>query len=361
MKQMRIEGLTRDGELLSLRHDMNLRGRVLTVGWEPPEDLTKEEWRAAGELLGKLERSVNWWIGDWWTFGESRYGDRKTIVEADAWEGPDHKTCMNIGSVARAFETSRRREVLSFKHHSEVAALSVDKADELLDWCEETVGSKGRPRSVSELRQAVNRLKIELAMGPTLETLSVQDLDGLIAQGRKYGCIYADPPWLYANQGTRAATSNHYKGLTLDELCALPVGDLAADDAHLHMWITNGFLFDAPRLLEAWGFEFRSTFVWIKPQMGIGNYWRNSHEIMLTAVRGDALRFNDHAMMSYIICDRSQHSEKPEQVRSLIERASGGPYLELFARTEVPNWTVWGNQVQRSLLTSFPPVQRNDL
>jgi N6-adenosine-specific RNA methylase IME4 len=81
--------------------------------------------------------------------------------------------------------------------------------------------------------------------------------------------------------------------------------------------------------------------------MGIGNYWRNSHEIMLTAVRGDAKRFNDHSMMSWIQFDRAEHSSKPAPVRSLLTRASPGPYLELFARTEVPGWTVWGNQIER--------------
>jgi N6-adenosine-specific RNA methylase IME4 len=72
---------------------------------------------------------------------------------------------------------------------------------------------------------------------------TTDDLGELIASGERFGTIYADPPWLYANQATRAATSNHYRSMTVDELCALPVGELAADDAHLHLWTTNGFLF----------------------------------------------------------------------------------------------------------------------
>ena len=85
--------------------------------------MSEAEWRAGGALLGKIERSVSWWLGDWWAFGEARYGERKTIVDAEDWEGPDFKTCANAANVARAFETSRRREVLSFSHHAEVAAL----------------------------------------------------------------------------------------------------------------------------------------------------------------------------------------------------------------------------------------------
>lgn len=178
----------------------------------------------------------------------------------------------------------------------------------------------------------------------------VEDLNLLINAGRKFGCIYADPPWLYDNQGTRAATSNHYDGLTVDELCALPIGDLAATDAHLHLWTTNGFLFECDRIIKAWGFEFRSSFIWVKPQIGIGNYWRNSHEILLTAIRGNAKRFADKSLKSWLECDRGAHSAKPEIVRHMIEKASPGPFLELFARSPADGWTVWGNQIESGLL-----------
>lgn len=75
-------------------------------------------------------------------YGEAR-GEHKAIVEAENWEGPSFEVCMNAGRVARAFETSRRREVLSFKHHHEVAALPADEADAPLDWCEEHLSSEG--------------------------------------------------------------------------------------------------------------------------------------------------------------------------------------------------------------------------
>lgn len=188
----------------------------------------------------------------------------------------------------------------------------------------------------------------------TLDGCTVDSLDGLISSGRKFGTIYADPPWLYDNQGTRASTDNHYSGLTIEQLCALPIEELAADDAHLHLWTTNGFLFECPKLFEAWGFEFRSSFIWVKPQMGIGNYWRNSHEIMLTAIRGNAKRFNEGAknLKSWIECDRGRHSAKPEQVRHFIEKASDGPRLELFGRSSAPGWVVWGNQIEKTIFDS---------
>lgn len=90
--------------------------------------------------------------------------------------------------------------------------------------------------------------------------------------------------------------------------------------------------------------------------MGIGNYWRNSHEIMLTAIRGNAKRFDDKSLKSWLLCDRGRHSAKPDQVRTFIERASPGPYLELFSRRDdIQGWKVWGNQIERSLFRR--PVQ----
>lgn len=181
-------------------------------------------------------------------------------------------------------------------------------------------------------------------------TCTVGDLEKLAAGPHKFGTIYADPPWLYDNQGTRAATGNHYDGLSVDELCALPIAQIAAPDAHLHLWTTNGFLFECPRIFAAWGFEFRSSLIWVKPQMGIGNYWRNSHEFLLTAIRGNAKSFADKTLKSWMECDRGAHSAKPEIVRHMIERASPGPRLELFGRSPAEGWSVWGNQVDSGLL-----------
>jgi N6-adenosine-specific RNA methylase IME4 len=164
--------------------------------------------------------------------------------------------------------------------------------------------------------------------------------------GTKYGTIYADPPWKYGNQGTRAATDNHYGTMTVNDICELPVRELAADDAHLHLWTTNAFLFDAKKLMDAWGFEYRSVFVWVKPQMGIGNYWRVSHEFMLLGIKGDAKRFNERNHMSWKSFDRTKHSAKPDEIRGIIEKVSPGPFLELFGRKPISGWTVFGNQIQ---------------
>lgn len=330
---------------LTLPPAVDVSHTALTI----PEGMTLSDWRAVGEQLGRAERSVMWWIGDWWAYGEHRYGERAAIVQAPDWTGPSYDTCRRAAVVAREFQTCRRLHNLSWSHHAEVAALPREQAEAML----ERAASEGL--STRALRAEVGKLRNAAAIGAapaSADTCTITDLHALAAAGRKFGCIYADPPWLYDNQGTRAATGNHYGGMTVDELCALPVPALAADDAHLHLWTTNAFLFECPRIFAAWGFEFRSSLVWVKPQMGIGNYWRNSHEILLTAIRGDAKRFNDHSMMSWLECDRGAHSAKPEQVRAMLERASAGPYLEMFGRQVAQGWTVWGNQIERSLFAA---------
>jgi N6-adenosine-specific RNA methylase IME4 len=176
------------------------------------------------------------------------------------------------------------------------------------------------------------------------------DLSELVASGQKFGTIYADPPWRYNNQGTRAATDNHYDGdMSIDDICAMPIKELCADKCHLHLWTTNAFLFECPKIFEAWGFEFKSTFVWAKPSFGIGNYWRNSHEIMLLAVKGGQTALS-RSEKSWTECKRGAHSAKPEIVRHSIERLSPGPFLELFGRSPRTGWTVFGNQIVEELV-----------
>jgi N6-adenosine-specific RNA methylase IME4 len=163
--------------------------------------------------------------------------------------------------------------------------------------------------------------------------------------GKKFGTIYADPPWAYGNQGTRAATGNHYGTMSIADICAMPIAELAADDAHLHLWTTNAFLRESFDVINAWGFTYKSCAVWCKPQMGIGNYVRVSHEFLMIAVRGDCKSFKQKNVMSWFEHPRTKHSAKPDYWRKVIEANSPGERLELFGREQVPGWTIFGNQI----------------
>ena len=206
-----------------------------------------------------------------------------------------------------------------------------------------------RELTTASVLKLAKRLRAAQTSGPAAQSNGSTShvygsLDELIATERKFSTVYADPPWRYDNQATRAATDNHYPTMMVDEIAAMPVNEVVANNAHLHLWTTNAFLFDARRIIEAWGFTYKSCFVWVKPQMGVGNYWRVSHEFMLFGVRGSCpFRACDEA--SWIELPRTKHSAKPDAVRTKIERVSPGPYLELFGRKAWAGWTVMGNQV----------------
>lgn len=309
-----------------------LQRNGLVVSGEP----TFEEWQTAGEFLRQCEGAVHWWIGDWLNYGERRYGEM--YAQAIEATGYNYGTLANDKWVASQIEFSRRRENLPFSHHAEVAPLSPKEQDEFLAIAEtEQLSSR-------DLRKRIASPKIHPVSGPDV----TESIEELIGQGLKYGCIYADPPWQYGNQGTRAATDNHYPTMTVAEIAALPVKEIVADNAHLHIWTTNAFLFETKQVMESWGFEYKSVFVWVKPQMGIGNYWRVSHEFLLLGVRGSAT-FMDKNLMSWGEFPRTKHSSKPEPVRKMIMRSSPGPYLELFGRQLAESWTVFGNQVEETM------------
>ena len=159
-----------------------------------------------------------------------------------------------------------------------------------------------------------------------------------------YGTVYADPPWPYDNQGTRAAASWHYPTMSIGDICRLPVSARVKTRAHLWLWTTNSFLREAFDVIDAWGFGYKSAMVWVKPQLGLGNYVRVSHELLLIASRGNLVgRATDQR--SWLEHDRMKHSAKPEVFRQVIEEISSGPYLELFARAETAGWDSWGNGI----------------
>jgi N6-adenosine-specific RNA methylase IME4 len=187
-----------------------------------------------------------------------------------------------------------------------------------------------------------------------------------------FKAIYADPPWQFqAWAGARlsgdrrpcAATKPHYQTMSDEEICALPVADLAAPDCVLFMWMCWPVLERSLRVLDAWGFTYKTcAFAWMKANvrqpdifrddaneevsMGLGYWTRANSEPCLLATRGKPKR-RDGGVKQGIIEPKREHSRKPDCVPQRIERLVEGPYLELFARTQRPGWTVWGNQTDK--------------
>lgn len=160
----------------------------------------------------------------------------------------------------------------------------------------------------------------------------------------KFRTIYADPPWPFDDTATRGAAENHYPTMSIAEICALPVSDLAAGDAHLYLWTTNSHLHDAFHVVAAWGFEYKTLITWVKPQIGLGHYFRGATEHILFCVRGN-LPMSQVGERNWFEAPRQEHSRKPVIFYELIERCSPGPRLELFARTKRAGWVAWGNEV----------------
>jgi hypothetical protein len=125
------------------------------AGMKLPKDLSLGQWTEIGQKLIAATVSIQWWWGDWWAYGGHAYGERRALVDDESWEGPNFQRLADMASVCRKFETSRRRELLGFSHHHEVAGLSAEEADQLLIWCEETIAETGKPRSTRTLRDRV--------------------------------------------------------------------------------------------------------------------------------------------------------------------------------------------------------------
>jgi N6-adenosine-specific RNA methylase IME4 len=164
-----------------------------------------------------------------------------------------------------------------------------------------------------------------------------------------YATIVADPPWRYDNKATRGAAEDHYQTMTVAELCDpgwVARNVAAAENAHLYLWTTHAFLRESFDVVEAWGFTYRTHLVWVKPQIGMGNYFRSAHEHVLFGTRGK-LPILDRTIPSWFEAPRGRHSAKPGSFRDLVKKASPGPYLELFSRDRPldPDWHVWGNEV----------------
>jgi len=138
--------------------------------------------------------------------------------------------------------------------------------------------------------------------------------------------------------------------MSIREITELPVRDIAADNAHLYLWTTNNYFHDAIHVMGAWGFRYITAITWAKDRFGLGQYFRGQTEHCLFGVRGrlpykiiDGKRQQGTTLIQ---APRREHSHKPDEMRTLIERVSYPPYIELFARSATSvNWDTWGNEV----------------
>lgn len=166
----------------------------------------------------------------------------------------------------------------------------------------------------------------------------------------KFRILYADPPWDYRDdQDTPklGGAVKHYPPMSIEELCALPVQNICADNAVLFLWVTSPLLYEAEVLIPAWGFMYQTSFVWDKVKHNMGHYNSVRHELLLVCTRGSCTPDVPTLFDSVITVERTdRHSEKPQEFRDMIDTLyPHGKRIELFARMKHNNWEGWGNEI----------------
>lgn len=286
-------------------------------------DVSKDEWMDVFKALKQVEGCVQFWIGDCLAYRQQKWGMYDDIAEET---GYDKGTLKNIVSVTKSIETSLRRDDLSFSHHQEVAKLTPEKQEIFLNKAIE------EKLSVRALREQIRRVDIE-------EKYS--DLPN-----GKFRIFYADPPWKYGNSMPEyfSEQANHYQLMTVDEISNMDIKSMAEDNAILFLWATSPILREAFNVIESWGFEYKTSFVWDKVKHNMGHYNSVRHELLLVCTRGSCTPDNIKLFDSVQSIERTEHSAKPEYFREIIDTLyTHGRRIELFARTKTVGWEVFGN------------------
>jgi N6-adenosine-specific RNA methylase IME4 len=193
-----------------------------------------------------------------------------------------------------------------------------------------------------DVTKATNQIKQE----ERKETLQTQAKE---LPSEKFQVIYCDPPWQYSNSGLNGSAESKYPTMPIEDLCNMDIKKIASDEAVIFMWATNPLLVDALRLMDAWGFKYKTNMVWVKERQNFGKlgfYIYGQHELLLIGVKGSMLPIGDKPT-SIIKGNNNIHSKKPESVYETIESMYPNlKYVELFARnTPREGWIKWGNEV----------------
>ena len=200
------------------------------------------------------------------------------------------------------------------------------------------------PKSKEELAAAAERATGTESAADDLRRLA----------GAPFSTILADPPWRFTNRTGKVAPEHRrlsrYDTMTTSEIGALPISEVTAEAAHLYLWVPNALIADGLRVMESWGFTYKSNVVWAKRRKdggpdgrGVGFYFRNVTELILFGVKGSMRTLPPgRSQVNMIETRKREHSRKPDEQYAIIEACSPGPYLELFARYSRPRWTSWG-------------------
>jgi N6-adenosine-specific RNA methylase IME4 len=297
------------------------------------EDITIDEWKELGQGLRQVEGSVQFWIGDWARYGDKRgftgkYTDPKVYDELENITGLNRGTIQNYKSVAER-TSSLRSEDLTFNHHVEVAKLTPEKQELYLNMASE------ENLSVRDLRNAIRKDGVKY-------NKNTEELSGI------FQLFYADPPWQYGNAMPKGTTTpeNYYPCMSLEDICSMPINAIADENAVLFIWVTSPLLEESFEVINAWGFKYKTSFIWDKIKHNMGHYSSVRHELLLLCTKGSYPIQNMKLYDSVYSEERTEHSKKPDFYYEMIEYLyPNSNKLELFSRNKREGWTTYGNQL----------------
>lgn len=309
-----------------------------------PKSASIRDVQHALAFASAAHESAPYWVGDLVSAAENRAEWREKLSQAMSVTGLAEQTLHNLGSICRRVAPAERALSPSVEHSAIVASLPVPEQRRWLKKATTEGWNKGEFRV--EVRAAQRRGILE----------GQADLEGM------FRVWYIDPPWTYDNRGDITIGKSsaykraeaHYPCMTIEQLSALPIDAHTLPDAVLFLWVTSPMLLQNPgprEVVEAWGFTYKSSFVWDKVLGNYGHYNHVTHEFLLICTRGSCLPDRPTPSPKSVFVERRSdvHSEKPESTRKLIEKLYDGPYVEMFARKRVEGWTTYGNQILEEL------------
>jgi len=289
-------------------------------------DITEVEWMDVFKSLKMVEGCVQFWIGDCLAYRQQKWGMYDEIVEET---GYDKQSLKDIKWVSEKVESSLRKDDLSFNHHKEVASLTPEKQEIFLN---KAVDEK---LSVRDLREEIRKEGIKFD-------------SNIIMPTGKYQVIYVDPPWKYDNSMPEyfKEQANHYPLMTIDEICNLPIKELSDNNAVLFLWVTSPILEESFEIIKAWGFGYKTSFIWDKIKHNMGHYSSVRHELLLLCIKGSYPLQNVKLYDNVYSKERTEHSKKPEYYYEMIEDLyPNSNKIELFSRNKREGWDSYGNQL----------------
>lgn len=280
----------------------------------------------------------------------------KPVFEAKAKENLKTSTG---GNAPRPLEISTkvdtRQEIARLAGVSDNTIAKVQKIEEQATpevKAKIATGETSINQAYQQIRKAEKVQEVEsvIAAHSTAET-GVTDI---FSTDKKYNIVYADPAWTYGEWGNGTREPGiHYNLMKTEDIAALPVSSIAADDCILFMWATYPLLPEALDVVKAWGFKYKTVgFVWVKKNknadtnfFGLGGWTRANSEICIIGVKGNITRM-DAGISQVIESAIEEHSRKPAVTRTLITKLVGElPRIELFSREKTDGWDCWGNEV----------------